>query len=289
MLLNYQEEPITLHVASLTVCRGPAAPVVLAAGGKFRIRGHIKTAADVYFGLTTKHVKGGFAGKYVAARQLKPPQNADEYLEIELHVAEFGPQEEEFADSPSGLELVDWWCLTYDVDAGLSITSVELLPAGPSEIVKPATEPSPLPIMDIWSAVAQGNLEAVRRQLAAGAEMDATFVAPGIPGSGATPLHLAVLCNHEEIAQCLIEKRADLNAKAQDEHGGTPLHWAAALGRIEMAKLLIEGGADVNAKDKNGFTPLDATNYHPELQKEAKLKVAQRLREKGGKTAEELR
>lgn len=288
MLLNYQEELVTLYVASLSVCRGPAAPVVLTSGGKFRIRGRMETPGDIYFGLTMKQVKGGFAGKYVAVRRVDPTKT-DGRLEIELHLEEFRPQEKEFADSPSGLEFVDWWCFTYNVDAGLSIARVELLPAGPSEVVKPATEPSPLPIMDIWSVVAQGNLEAVRRHLAAGAEIDATFVAPGIPGSGATPLHLAVLCNHEEIAQCLIENRANLNAKARDEHGGTPLHWAAALGRLEMARRLIDAGADVNARDNNGFTPLDATNYHPELQQEAKLKVAKLLREKGGKTAEELR
>jgi hypothetical protein len=34
MLLNYQKEPITLHVASLSVSRGSAAPVVLTSGGK---------------------------------------------------------------------------------------------------------------------------------------------------------------------------------------------------------------------------------------------------------------
>jgi hypothetical protein len=262
---------------------------VLTAGGKFRIRGQIKTAADIYFGLTTKQVKGGFAGKYVAARRGGPSQSTDESLEIELNASEFRSQEEEFADSPIGLELVDWWCFTYDVDAGLSITSVELLPEGAAEIVEPSIKPSPLPIMDIWSAAAQGNLETVLRHLAAGAEIDATFVAPGIPGSGATPLHLAILGNHEEIAQCLIENRANLDAKARDEHGGTPLHWAAALGRFRMARRLIEAGAGINTSDNNGFTPLDATNYHPELQKEAKLKVAQLLRGKGGKTAKELR
>ena len=139
-----------------------------------------------------------------------------------------------------------------------------------------------------WSAVAQGNLEAVRRHVAAGADIDATFVAPGIPGSGATPLHLAVYCNHKEIAEYLIAKGANLNAESRDEYGGTPLHWAAALGRFELAILLIESGADVNAADKSGFTPLDATNYNPELPKEAKLKVTQLLREKGGRTTKQL-
>ncbi len=283
ILLNFQKGPVTLHVAAISVSRGPGVPVALTSGGKFRVHGRMETPGDIYFSLTMKHEKGGFAGKYVAVNRVDPAETAGN-LEIELHLEEFRPQEEEFADSPIGLELVDWSCSTTGIDTGLGITSVELLPAGPSGIVKPAAEPSPLPILDVWSAVAQGNLEAVRRHLAAGAEIDATFVAPGIPGSGATPLHLAVLCNHGEIAQCLIEKRADLNARARDEHGGTPLHWAAALGRLDMAERLIRAGANVHSKDKNGFTPLDATNYHRELQKEAKFKIAELLRGKGGKS-----
>jgi len=285
ILLNFRKEPITLHLAALSVSRCPASPVVLTSGGRFRIRGQIETSGDVYFGLTTKHVKGGFAGKYVAARRFDLPQKTDGRLEIELHLKEFRPQEEESADSPIGLELVDWSCFTYNVDAGLSITSVELLPPAPLGIAQqPTTEPPQLPIMDIWAAAAHGNLEAVRRHLAAGAEIDATFVAPGIPASGATPLHLAVLSDQGEIAQFLIEKRANLNAKAKDEHGGTPLHWAAALGRIEMARRLIKAGADVNARDNNGFTPVDATNYDRQSEKKAKRKIAELLREKGGKS-----
>lgn len=290
ILLNLQKEPITLHLAALSVSRCPAAPVVLTSGGRFRIRGQIETSGDIYFGLTTKHVKGGFAGKYVAVRRFDLPQKTDERLEIELHLEQFRPQEEEFADSPIGLELVDWSCFTYNVDTGLSIASVELLPPARLEIARqPTTQPPPLPIMDIWTAASQGNLEAIKRHLAAGAETDATFIAPGIPTSGATPLHLAVLCDQGEIAQFLIEKRANLNAKAKDEHGGTPLHWAAVLGRVEMARRLIEAGADVNAKDNSGFTPLDATNYDPESEKKAKLEIAELLREKGGKSAREHR
>jgi len=284
MLLNYEKEPITLHVASLSICRGPGPPVVLTSGGKFRIRGQIKTSGDIYFGLTTKHVKGGFAGKYVAARRFELPQKADERLEIELHVEEFKPPGEEFADSPIGLELVDWWCFTYNVDAGLSVASVELLPSTTSGVPQPpTTQPPQLPILDIWTAASQGNLEAVRRYLAAGAEIDATFVAPGIPASGATPLHLAVLADQGEIAEFLIEKGANLEATAQDEHGGTPLHWAAALGRIEMARRLIDAGADVNAEDDHGLTPLDATAHDPESQKEAKLEIARLLQQRGAR------
>jgi hypothetical protein len=262
--------------------------VVLTSGGKFRIRGRIETSGDIYFGLTAKHVKGGFAGKYGAALRFDLPRKTGGRLEIELPLEEFTPREEEFADSPIGLELVDFSCFTYNVDAGLSIASVELLPAAPMETAQqPTAGPPQLPILDIWTAASQGNLEAVKRHLAAGAEIDATFIAPGIPASGATPLHLAVLCDQGEIAQFLMESRANLNARAKDEHGGTPLHWAAVLGRVEMARRLIDAGADVNARDNNGFTPLDATNYDRTSEKKARLEIAGFLREKGGKTARE--
>ena len=285
VVLNPEKDPITLHLASISTCRGQAPPVVTAAGGRFRIRGRIETSGELYFGLTMKHVKGGFAGKYVTARQVGLPAKTDRRLDIELPLEAFRPQEKEFPDSPLSLELVDLWCFTYNQDAELSITSVELLPSAPSGVAtRPTTRPRQVPLMDIWAAAAQGNVEAVKRHLAAGAEIDGTFVAPGIPASGATPLHLAVLSNQREMARFLVAQGANLNAKAKDRHGGTPLHWAAALGRIEMARQLIESGSDVNAKDNNAFTPLDATNYDPESRRKAKFEIAELLRSKGAKS-----
>ncbi|MBN1420949.1 MAG: ankyrin repeat domain-containing protein [Planctomycetes bacterium] len=284
VLLDLRDKPSTLYLAALSISRCAAPPVLLMSGSRFRIHGHIQTSGDMYFGLTVKYVDGGFAGKYHASRHFDLPQETEKRLDIDLALGEFEPQEQEFGDSPVGLELVDWSCFTYNVDLGLTIASVELLPPGPAEIPRqPTTVPPPLPITDIWAATAQGNLDAVKRHIEAGAALDATFVAPGIPASGATPLHIAVFCDQGEIAQFLIERRADLDARARDEHGGTPLHWAAALGRYAMARRLIEAGADVNAKDNDGFTPLDATKYDPESGREAKLRIAALLRSKGGK------
>jgi ferric-dicitrate binding protein FerR (iron transport regulator) len=285
VLLNPEKDPITFHLAAISAGRGANRPVAPAAGGSFRIRGRIGTSGNIYFGLTMKHVKGGFAGKYVTVRKVSLADKTDQRLEIELPIEDFRPQEKEFPASPVGLELVDLWCLTYNQDAELGITSVELLPSAPSGVAtQPATQPRQIPMMEIWTAAAQGNVEAVKRHLAAGAKIDGTFVAPGIPASGATPLHLAVFCDQGEMAQFLIKRGANLNARAKDKHGGTPLHWAAALGRLERSRQLIDSGADVNARDNNAFTPLDAINYDPKSRRNVKLKIAELIRQKGGRS-----
>ena len=91
------------------------------------------------------------------------------------------------------------------------------------------------------------------------------------------PLHYAALKGQKEIAELLIAKGADVNAKY--DRGWTPLLWAAREGHKEIAELLIAKGADVNAKDDGGATPLDL----------AFGETADILRKHGGKTGEELK
>ncbi|MEG4517237.1 MULTISPECIES: ankyrin repeat domain-containing protein [unclassified Microcoleus] len=74
---------------------------------------------------------------------------------------------------------------------------------------------------------------------------------------GFTPLHFAAMLDRIEVAQTLIAKGADINAWTGSQYSNTtPLFWA---GSPEMAKLLIAKGADVNAKNENGLTPLHIT------------------------------
>mgnify|MGYP000480537135 FL=1 len=92
-----------------------------------------------------------------------------------------------------------------------------------------------------------------------------------------TPLHYAAIRGHKEIAELLIAKGADVNAK--NSVGQTPLQFAAGYGHKEIAELLIDNGADVNVKDDDGETPLDFADGE----------TADLLRKHGGKTGEELK
>jgi ankyrin repeat protein len=127
------------------------------------------------------------------------------------------------------------------------------------------------PDISINKAARTGNIEAVKQHIAAGTDVNSKD--KGKWGGGTAPLHWAAT---KEIAELLISKSADVNAKAND--GWTPLHWAADKGHKEIVELLIAAGADVNARSRWGGTP---SRKHPE--------IADLLRKHGGKTGEELK
>ena len=101
----------------------------------------------------------------------------------------------------------------------------------------------------LHKACDKGNIEAVNQHLADGADVNAEV------GVGQTPLLLAALGGHKVIAELLIAKGADVNAK---------MEWAEV------------DSSEITAVQ----TPLDCAVDHPE--------IAALLRKHGGKTAEEL-
>ena len=141
----------------------------------------------------------------------------------------------------------------------------------------------------LFQAVKGINIEAAKQAFADGADVNAK------DQNGRTPLQIAALKGHKEVAELLIAKGADVDAK--DEDGWTPLHrvaiWCHKEIEKEIIELLIAKSADVNAKDKYGDTPLDQVEYvdeedHSPEDKAAKKETADFLRKHGGKTGEEL-
>ncbi len=67
---------------------------------------------------------------------------------------------------------------------------------------------------------------------------------------------LAVFFRHPELARELIERGADVSARARNAARVMPVHAAASVGDCQTMALLLDRGADVNAVQQLGFTPL---------------------------------
>jgi uncharacterized protein len=75
-----------------------------------------------------------------------------------------------------------------------------------------------------------------------------------------TPLHYAAYHGHPAVAQALLKRGADPNAR--DADGATALWWTAGVGRRDATAVLLAAQADVNARDNEGKTPLWRAAYN---------------------------
>jgi len=105
------------------------------------------------------------------------------------------------------------------------------------------------PDIDIWKAAASGNIEAIKQHIEAGADLNGKE-----PSSGSTPLIIAAVFGQAEVAELLIEKGANVNARSND--GGTALHAAAFFCHGQIVKLLLAKGVDIGAENVRGETAL---------------------------------
>ena len=72
--------------------------------------------------------------------------------------------------------------------------------------------------------------------------------------NGETPLHIAAYEDALKVAEYLVGRGADINAKSND--GSTPFHLAARNDALKVAEYLLGRGADINAKNNWDWTPL---------------------------------
>jgi hypothetical protein len=87
---------------------------------------------------------------------------------------------------------------------------------------------------ELFSAVASGNVVRVRELLAAD-----PAAASGTDDQGATPLHHATFRGRRELAELLLARGADINAR-DAQFGATPAGWAIEYLRERGGLLAIE-------------------------------------------------
>lgn len=93
----------------------------------------------------------------------------------------------------------------------------------------------------LCKAAAQGNIEAAKQIIAAGALVSAPNTCCR------TALQFATDCGHAAITQLLIDNNADVDAA--NENGNTPPHWARASASVELAGMRISKTAMLHAKN----------------------------------------
>jgi len=121
----------------------------------------------------------------------------------------------------------------------------------------------------IDQAIVDGDLEQVKSQLSAGADVNSKN------RMGWTLLHTAIRNRRIEITQLLIDKGSNVNAR--DNRGRTPLHFAVETGQKEVVEQLIAKGAEINVMDIQADNALSLAN------KNNQTEIAELLKKHGAR------
>lgn len=109
------------------------------------------------------------------------------------------------------------------------------------------------PQLDIYLSAVAGDVGAVLAAL----DGDGALL-ESHSSDGWTPLHLAAFFGRVEVAEALLARGANVDARSTNNMRNTPIHAAAAGGKTQMIRFLLEHGADVNATQAGGWTALHA-------------------------------
>ena len=101
----------------------------------------------------------------------------------------------------------------------------------------------------LMMAALKGHLDLAKKLIERGADVNKT---------GWTPLHYAATHGHLAIMELLLEHHAYIDAESPN--GSTPLMMAAHYGTPAAVKLLLEAGADPSLKNQLGLTAIDFAN-----------------------------
>ena len=169
----------------------------------------------------------------------------------------------------------------------LALAVIFLLACGGQDTKNNAERPK----IDLLTAVATANIDAIEQHIEYGTDINAVFVKTQ-DWKGAGALHIAAISpkNAEmvmlfkAVIDVLLSGGADIDIEAKNRDGSTPLGWAAYFGKLEMVAFLVDRGADPNKADKNGYTPLGAAITSPFMGSELnRSEIIKYLKDKGAK------
>ena len=92
---------------------------------------------------------------------------------------------------------------------------------------------------------------------------------------GFSLLHCAVIANCFDVVQFLVEECSGIDVNVTDDDLLTPLHMAYVYGHTQIAEYLVQHGADVCAVNSYGQTPYQYIDGHPNC-----IKASQYLQNK---------
>jgi ankyrin repeat protein len=107
------------------------------------------------------------------------------------------------------------------------------------------------PALSFLEACGVGDTAEMTRQLKRDPKLATTWT-----GFGWSALHLAAFSGVPAAVQLLLDRGADIQARARTRFKNTPLQVALLPGQLATAKLLLEHGADPLVRQAHGFTPL---------------------------------
>jgi hypothetical protein len=143
------------------------------------------------------------------------------------------------------VQLNEGHTFSYSRDELIRMLDGALAESRPSSSQATQTPPS----VGLYQAALEGNLEAVRRQIEAGANLNEE------DPSGSSPLIIAATFGQTEVAKALIKAGADVDQQNND--GSTALLTAAFFCHAEIVEALLEIGADKSIRNNAGSTALE--------------------------------
>ena len=113
------------------------------------------------------------------------------------------------------------------------------------------------PTIDVFEAASLDDIDRLRELLDGDPSAVTAYSADGF-----TALHFPAFFGGVESARVLLDRGADVDAHGRGWMMGTPLNSAAAGRHADVAELLLDRGADPNARQGSGWTPLHSAAHN---------------------------